>query len=296
MLKAYLNKDIKIIKVHGADAKEYLNNIVTNNIDRVNTSNSIYSCLLTPQGKFLADFFISCFDNGFYLLVNFKFYEDLIKGLNFYKLRSKVSIEDVTSSYRYFFVPFDNLNAFFNSNNVSLGYTALDDNTYAFNDPRIERLGTHIVSNKNSFGTNELDIVEDNCFDYFLEKGILGMHLIKDLTKFYPLENNLHFLNAIDFNKGCYVGQELTARMKLRNKIPRTIIPFILDIKSNANLNNVEIKEKDNVVGEIIFQKDKFLFGHITFRKLSDKISSDMKFFLNQQQLKINQQNWLIFE
>ena len=74
------------------------------------------------------------------------------------------------------------------------------------------------------------------------------------------------------------------------------IIPFILDVKSNANLNNIEIKEKDNVVGEIIFQKDKFLFGHITFRKLSDKISSDMKFFLNEQQLKINQQNWLIFE
>ena len=63
------------------------------------------------------------------------------------------------------------------------------------------------------------------------------MHLIDDLTKFYPLENNLHFLNAVDFKKGCYVGQELTARMKLRNKIPRTILPFILILETEADLN-----------------------------------------------------------
>ncbi len=272
MLKAYLNKDIKIVKVYGDDAKDYLNNIVTNNVENVNISNSIYSCLLTPQGKFLADFFISYFDSGFYLLVNSKFFEDLIKGLNFYKLRSRVTIKDVTDSYSYFFVPFDNTLTFFNSNDVTLGQTTQDDDAYAFDDPRIEKLGMHIVSCKNSFGKNELDIVEDDCLNYFLEQGILGMHLIRDLSKFYPLENNLHFLNAIDFKKGCYVGQELTARMRLRNKIPRTIIPFILDEKSNVNSNNVEIIENNNVVGEVIFQKDKFLFGHITFRKLSDKI------------------------
>ena len=156
-------------------------------------------------------------------------------------------------------------------------------------------MGTHIVSSKNSFGKNELDIVEDDCLDYFLEQGILGMYLIEDLTKFYPLENNLHFLNAIDFKKGCYVGQELTARMKLRNKIPRTIIPFILDVKSNVNSKNVEIIENNNVVGEVIFQKDKFLFGHITFRKLSDKISSNMEFFIGDQKLRINQQKWINF-
>ena len=295
MHKAYLNSDIKIVKIYGDDVKDYLNNIVTNNIDHVNTSNSIYSCLLTPQGKFLADFFISEFNNGFYLLVNIKFYEDLMKGLNFYKLRSKVSIEDITNSYKYFFVPSDNINAFFNSTNVSLGHTTQDDDGYAFNDPRIDNLGIHIVSNKNSFDKNELDIVEDDCLDCFLEHGILGMHLIEDLTKFYPLENNLHFLNAIDFKKGCYVGQELTARMKLRNKIPRTIIPFILDVKNNVNSKNVEIIENNNVIGEVIFQKDKFLFGHVTFRKLSDKISSNMEFFAGDQKLRINQQKWITF-
>ena len=83
MLKAYLNKDIKIIKVSGDDAKDYLNNIITNNIEQTNYINSIYSCLLTPQGKFLADFFITNFKDAYFILVHSKFLENLIKGLNF---------------------------------------------------------------------------------------------------------------------------------------------------------------------------------------------------------------------
>jgi len=105
MLKAYLNKDIKIIKVSGDDAKDYLNNIITNNIEQLNTETSIYSCLLTPQGKFLADFFITNFEDGYFLLVHSKFLENLIKGLNFYKLRSKINIEDISHLYKYCFIP-----------------------------------------------------------------------------------------------------------------------------------------------------------------------------------------------
>jgi folate-binding protein YgfZ len=121
------------------------------------------------------------------------------------------------------------------------------------------------------------------------------MYLIEGLSKFYPLENNLHMLNSVDFKKGCYVGQELTARMKLRNKIPRTIIPFILDLENDKSYIKNEILENDTVVGEIIFQKNEYLFGHITFRKLSKDMSLDMQFSLKDQKLKINQQDWLNF-
>ena len=295
MLKAYQNKDIKIIRVYGDDANEYLNNIVTNNTDEVNVSNTIYSCLLTPQGKFIADFFISYFDDSFYLLTNSKFYNDLIKGLNFYKLRSKVKIEDADKLYKCFFIPNNNYKIFFGSDKIILGQTIVKDKSYAFNDPRIKNFGIYIVSKKDEFSDNKLDIVEDSWLEHSFKHGILDMYLIKDLTKFYPLENNLHFLNAIDFKKGCYVGQELTARMKLRNKIPRTVIPFILDTKNNTDLNNLEIFENDNNVGEIIFQKGKYIFGHITLRKLSNKISSNMEFFAGDQKLRINEQNWIVF-
>ena len=63
MIKAHLNNDMSIIKISGDDTREYLNNIITNNIEQVNETKSIYSCLLTPQGKFIADFYVASFDN-----------------------------------------------------------------------------------------------------------------------------------------------------------------------------------------------------------------------------------------
>ena len=292
MIKAHLNNDMSIIKISGDDAREYLNNIITNNIEQVNETKSIYSCLLTPQGKFIADFYVANFDNNIILVTNKKFKDGLINGLNFYKLRSKVNVEDISNLYQYYFLPFIE-ETIFNIEDHSLGKTILFDKSFAFIDPRVAMLGMHVVSSDKTLGTNKLEISEDDCLSHFLKHGILSMHLIEDLSKFYPLENNLHFLNAIDFKKGCYVGQELTARMKLRNKIPRTILPFILTLKNKEDLNHSNIFENDNVVGEIIYQKDQYIFGHITFRKLSKDISLDMNFNLENHNLEINKQDWL---
>ena len=292
MIKAHLNNDMSIIKISGDDAREYLNNIITNNIEQVNETKSIYSCLLTPQGKFIADFYVANFDNNIILVTNKKFKDGLINGLNFYKLRSKVNVEDISNLYQYYFLPFIE-ETIFNIEDHSLGKTILFDKSFAFIDPRVTMLGMHVVSSDKTLGTNKLEISEDDCLSHFLKHGILSMHLIEDLSKFYPLENNLHFLNAVDFKKGCYVGQELTARMKLRNKIPRTILPFILTLKNKEDLNHSNIFESDNVVGEIIYQKDQYIFGHITFRKLSKDISLDMNFNLENHNLEINKQDWL---
>ena len=292
MIKAHLNNDMSIIKISGDDAREYLNNIITNNIEQVNETKSIYSCLLTPQGKFIADFYVANFDNNIILVTNKKFKDELINGLNFYKLRSKVNVEDISNLYQYYFLPFIE-ETIFNIEDHSLGKTILFDKSFAFIDPRVTKLGMHVVSSDKTLGTNKLEISEDDCLSHFLKHGILSMHLIEDLSKFYPLENNLHFLNAVDFKKGCYVGQELTARMKLRNKIPRTILPFILTLKNKEDLNHSNIFENDNVVGEIIYQKDQYIFGHITFRKLSKDISLDMNFNLENHNLEINKQDWL---
>lgn len=292
MIKAHLNNDMSIIKISGDDAREYLNNIITNNIEQVNETKSIYSCLLTPQGKFIADFYVANFDNNIILVTNKKFKDGLINGLNFYKLRSKVNVEDISNLYQYYFLPFIE-ETIFNIEDHSLGRTTLFDKSFAFIDPRVTMLGMHVVSSDKTLGTNKLEISEDDCLSHFLKHGILSMHLIEDLSKFYPLENNLHFLNAVDFKKGCYVGQELTARMKLRNKIPRTILPFILTLKNKEDLNHSNIFENDNVVGEIIYQKDQYIFGHITFRKLSKDISLDMNFNLENHNLEINKQDWL---
>jgi len=293
MIKAHLNNDMSIIKISGDDTREYLNNIITNNIEQVNETRSIYSCLLTPQGKFIADFYVASFGNNIILVTNKKFKDELIKGLNFYKLRSKVNIEDISNLYKYYFLPFIE-ESIFSLEDHSLGKTILYDKSFAFIDPRVTKLGMHVVSSDKALGNNTLVISEDDCLNHFLKHGILNMYLIDDLTKFYPLENNLHLLNAVDFKKGCYVGQELTARMKLRNKIPRTILPFILTLETELDLNHNNIFENNNIVGEIIYQKDQYIFGHITFRKLSKELSIDMSFNLENHHLELNKQDWLV--
>ena len=91
--------DRGLISITGDDAKEYLQNIITNDIEKVDQSNSIFSALLSPQGKYLHEFFIISTDNGYFLDCSNKSKEDLINQLSKYKLRSKVEIKDLSNDY-----------------------------------------------------------------------------------------------------------------------------------------------------------------------------------------------------
>ena len=92
-------KDRGLISVTGDDAKEFLQNIITNDIEKVDHSNTIFSALLSPQGKYLHEFFIISSNNGYFLDCSDKSREDLIGHLSKYKLRSKVEIKDFSSDY-----------------------------------------------------------------------------------------------------------------------------------------------------------------------------------------------------
>ena len=88
-----------LISVTGDDAKEFLQNIITNDIEKVDQNNSIYSALLSPQGKYLHEFFIIHVDKGYLIDCDDKSKEDLISNLSKYKLRSKVDLKDLSSDY-----------------------------------------------------------------------------------------------------------------------------------------------------------------------------------------------------
>ena len=88
-----------IILISGNDAKDFLQNIITNDINKVSKENSIFAALLTPQGKYLNDFFIVLSHRGYLLDCNGNSTEELIRNLSKYKLRSKVEIKDLSSEY-----------------------------------------------------------------------------------------------------------------------------------------------------------------------------------------------------
>ena len=88
-----------VIEISGADARNFLQGVITNDIHKLGSRNTVYACLLTPQGKYLADFFLSELDKKILLDCNKDLTESLIKRLNMYKLRSQVIIDDISGEY-----------------------------------------------------------------------------------------------------------------------------------------------------------------------------------------------------
>ena len=249
-------KNRGLISIFGDDALEFLQNIITNDINKVTTENSIFSALLTPQGKYLYEFFIVKSDKGYFLDCEEAFVDEIINNLKKYKLRSKVELENISSNYVVGIINKDKFGEIQKEvNNTSNTITYRD--CPFFIDPRDNKLGARILSpleklylTIKKLSLNILD--EDNFFAkaYQLVIPEKGLEYLKD--KLFGLEANFEALNAIDFKKGCYIGQENTARMKLKNKLRRKLMP----IKTDQQLKlEDEIFFKNSKIGKVLIDK-----------------------------------------
>ncbi len=245
-----------LISIIGEDAREYLQNIITNDIDKVSRSSSIFSALLSPQGKYLFDFFVIKNDRGYLLDCDGNSVKSLIDNLSKYKIRSKVEIKDISSSNVVGIIHYENFKMIQKELNKQT-FTLHFRDSPVFVDPRDSDLGARIISPLEKLYLTikklNLKIVENN--SYFKKaflKGIPVEGLMSLQNQLFGLEINFEKLNAIDFKKGCYVGQENTARMKLKNKIRRQL----MSIKTEKNVKiGDEIKYNDNVIGKILIDK-----------------------------------------
>ena len=235
-------EDRGLISISGEDAKDFLQNIITNNIEKVNTTNSIFSALFTPQGKYLYEFFLIKSNNGFFLDCDGQSTKDLIDHLSKYKLRSKVQIKDFSSEY---VVGIINLEKFkeMQSNENKNTETFLYRDCPVFIDSRSHKLGARILSTLEKLHLSikklNLNIIDNEIYlntAYLNGVPIKGINELKE--QLFGLEANFEELKAIDFKKGCYVGQENTARMKLKNKLRRRLMPIKTesDIKVGSEL------------------------------------------------------------
>ena len=135
-----------VILVSGEDAKDFLQNIITNDINKVSNKNSVFAALLTPQGKYLNEFFIIHNHKGYLLDCSENSTRELIKDLSKYKLRSKVEIEDLSSEFVIGVInssKFKELQAELKSNENTITYR----DTPVFLDPRNKELGARLISN-----------------------------------------------------------------------------------------------------------------------------------------------------
>ena len=261
-----------VILISGEDAKDFLQNIITNNINKVTYKNSIFAALLTPQGKYLNEFFIIQNVKGYLLDCSENSTKDLIKDLLKYKLRSKVEIEDFSSEFVIGVIndsKFKELQKELKLNDNTIAYR----DTPIFLDPRNEKLGARIISNLEKLYLTikklSLNIIDDKEYYSLAHKlGIPEKGLINLKDQLFGLEANFEALQAIDFKKGCFVGQENTARMKLKNKLRRRLLPVSsseeLNIGDEITFNNIKI-------GKILIDKP-YPFGLIKVSNLILKI------------------------
>ena len=267
-------KDRGIISVLGKDSKEFLQNIITNDINIVNKDNSIFSGIFTPQGKYLYEFFVIKSDDGYFLDCSEEFVGELKVFLEKYKLNSNVEIKDISGEYVVGIISNEKFEEIKKEENKTT-QTIIYRSSPFFQDPRSKKLGSRVLSNleKLYLTIKKLSLKIEDGSDYFNnahEAGIPIKNLKKLQNNLFGLEANFEQLSAIDFKKGCYIGQENTARMKLKNKLRKKLLPIVskedLEIGSEITLNG-------NQVGKLLIANP-YPFGLInTF----DKKMSELK-------------------
>jgi len=250
-------EDRGFIQVTGLEAKDFLQNIVTNDIEKVSSNSTVFSSILTPQGKYLFEFFVLKLKDSYLLECEKKSSAEIIKLLNFYKLRSKVDFIDLSEKYVAAVVSLEKFKEM-NGSDLSKGNTTSYRDDPVYIDPRNDKLGAKIISKLENIHLTikklNLKISDKkNYYNKSFELGIPQIDLNKLKDKIFGIENNLDELNGIDFKKGCYIGQENTSRIKLRNKLRRRILP-IQKISGEISENDV-IKYKNNDIGKILIDK-----------------------------------------
>jgi folate-binding protein YgfZ len=250
----------KFIEIKGKDSINFLQGLITNDINKCNNEHVlIYSCFLSPQGKFLADFFISKYKNFFLIEIHEKYFDVFYDKLKIYKLRSDVEFNE--NSDLLSFMIFNSQDLVFNKSIV------------LFDDPRNKNLGKKIYLDKNSLDleifTNLNELKYDKYKEYLIKN--LVPHSPDDLieNKSLLLENNFQNINAIDWDKGCYIGQEITARMKYRSLLKKKI--YLLEMVSgNINIDDDIILDEVNI-GKVISKVDQYILCMLKINLIDDK-------------------------
>jgi folate-binding protein YgfZ len=279
------------ISIKGEDNIDFIQNIISNNIKNVTDNNCIFSSLLTPQGKFLFEFIILKIKNNFLIECNDELIKELSNKLLNYKLRSKVEIkiEDNLISIDIPFVKFKNLNI--NKLNV-INYK----NYIIFEDPRIKNTLARAIIEKSKIKEFLSDFdIELSDEKYLLEKklfnlGIPSKDIIKLQNEIFSLEANFLELNGIDQKKGCYIGQENTARMYLKNKVNKRL--FALQIINGKVEKGQKITLGDEEIGKVLID-DLFPFALIKINKDNKNLIINKELKTNSAFVKINVPNWM---
>jgi len=290
--QVYILEDRAILYINGDDAKEFLQNLISNDINKVNDDNSCFASLLTPQGKFLFEFIIVKHKSGYFIDCEKSQANDLFKQLSIYKLRSKVEILNLSNEFVIAVFDSKKFLSFDNAKDV-LGHTVKYREDPIVLDPRHKELGARLIINleKLYLSLKKLGLKSGDPIEYYKishQLGIVPKDLNKLQNKLFGIECNFEELNGLDFKKGCYVGQENTARIKLKNKLSKRLLPIQVtkgDLHQDEPIYNNEVE-----IGKILIEKD-FPFALIKY--LDDNFNENLNYSTKNASFKLIKPNWI---
>ena len=288
----YILEDRGILFIQGTDTKEFLQNLITNDINKVDEANSCFSSLLTPQGKYLFDFLVVKHKKGYFIDCEKKQIEELFKQLNIYKLRSDIEILNLSNEFVVAAFSYEKFISFDEAKDLP-GNTFKYGEDPVFLDPRHKKLGGRLIINleKLYLSLKKLDLKSTNPEEYYklsYELGIPQKNIEKLRNKLFGIECNFEELNGIDFKKGCYIGQEITSRIKLRNKLSKRLLP--VQLIEGKLIEGATIKNNDNEIGKVLIN-NQYPFAIIKY--LSDNFDPKIKYKSEEAVLKIIIPEWI---
>jgi len=287
----YILEDRGLLYLNGEDVKEFLQNIITNNIEKVTDKMSCFAALLSPQGKYLYDFIIIKHKSGYFLDCEKQNIDELYKQLNLYKLRSKVEILNLSNEFLVAGLSKEKFLSMDHSKDIQ-GFTIKFREDSIFLDPRSKELGARLIINleKLHLSLKKLELKISNTEDYYNLSHNLGIPQIdtKNLqNKIFGIECNFEELNGIDFKKGCYVGQENTARIKLKEKLKKRL--FAIKILE-GKINTEEITYEDKEIGKLLINNQN-PFALIKFQSENFNFEDNLK--CGEAKIKVIKPKWL---
>jgi folate-binding protein YgfZ len=288
----YILEDRAILYIIGLDSKDFLQNLISNDINKVTDESSCFASLLNPQGKFLYEFIVVKHKSGYFIDCEKTQSEEIFKQLNLYKIRSKVEILNLSNEFVVASFGYEKYLSIEGSKDI-LGFTFKYREDPIILDPRNKNLGARLIINleKLYLSLKKLDLKDDKIENYYIQShklGIVPKKLNQLQNKLFGIECNYEELNGIDFKKGCYVGQENTARIKLKNKLSKRLLPIkVIEGKLSEDEkiynNNVEI-------GKVLINND-YPFGLIKY--LDKNFNKDQVFKSENGSFKIFIPQWL---
>ncbi|PCI63748.1 MAG: folate-binding protein YgfZ [Kordiimonadales bacterium] len=218
-----------VLRLHGNDIRDFLQGLVTNDVAEVAPGKAVYAAMLTPQGKFLYDMIIVAEGNDLLLDVEAERSTALMQRLTMYKMRADVTITVEGSC-------------------VWALWGGDTETGTCYADPRHKALELRVISN--SPPVSNTKTLDQSTYDKRrIRHGVPDGSLDIMTEKYFWLETNAEKLNGVSFTKGCYVGQELTARMKHRGTLKKSLTP--IELSGPASMGDKIMTTEGKAAGDV---------------------------------------------